>query len=197
MSDKIQLCFDIGYNVGDFTKKCLEEHPECEVVGVEANFNLFQHHTQHKNVKVLHRLASSESDTQTNFFLEPNQSGISTASQAFMDNSRFAKGSKNLPPKSGWWSPTAIKVKSITLDDMIEDYGDPDLIKIDVEGMEKEVLEGAQSIILQHRPYLFVENDRKEKSKELVAYIREMGYLPYWVTTALFNKDNYFEKKEN
>src|SRR5262245_16203407 len=42
------------------------------------------------------------------------------------------------------------------------------LIKIDVEGMEREVLEGARATLAQHRPFLYVENDRAEKSRELI-----------------------------
>ncbi len=44
-----------------------------------------------------------------------------------------------------------------------------ELIKIDVEGMEGEVLAGAASTIARHRPVLYVENDRREKSAALIA----------------------------
>ena len=52
------------------------------------------------------------------------------------------------------------------------------LIKIDVEGAEAEVLRGATSTIAQQRPILYVENNKLEKSGELVALIRNMGYRP-------------------
>src|SRR5262249_54417426 len=38
------------------------------------------------------------------------------------------------------------------------------LIKIDVQGMELDVLEGATSTLQQFRPLLYVENDQPEKS---------------------------------
>jgi len=38
------------------------------------------------------------------------------------------------------------------------------LIKVDVEGMELDVLEGASSTLRQFRPLLYVENDQPEKS---------------------------------
>lgn len=39
-----------------------------------------------------------------------------------------------------------------------------DLIKIDVEGMEVEVLDGAANTILQHRPIVFVETIKSDKN---------------------------------
>jgi FkbM family methyltransferase len=50
------------------------------------------------------------------------------------------------------------------------------LIKIDVEGAEAEVLRGAASTIARQRPILYVENNKLEKSRELVELIRNMGY---------------------
>lgn len=72
------------------------------------------------------------------------------------------------------------------------------LIKIDVEGMEKTVLQGAQETIKKHRPILYVENDRKDKSADLIRFIHSLGYQMYWHTPSLVNlKDNFYNKKEN
>src|SRR5262249_8838432 len=43
------------------------------------------------------------------------------------------------------------------------------LIKIDVEGMELEVLRGAAATLARCRPILYVENDRADKAEALVA----------------------------
>lgn len=48
-----------------------------------------------------------------------------------------------------------------------------DLIKIDVEGMELDVLEGAKRTILSHLPVLYLENNRPDKSGPLLDYISE------------------------
>ena len=69
-------------------------------------------------------------------------------------------------------------------------------IKIDVEGMEVEVLEGAKKIISKHRPILFLENDFSTPNK-LNRYLLDNDYDIFWVITSLFNKDNFFSNNKN
>jgi FkbM family methyltransferase len=70
-------------------------------------------------------------------------------------------------------------------------------IKIDVEGMEQEVLLGAARMIEQWRPWLYVENDRIERSDDLIKQIRDMGYTPYWHITSMYNVENFRHIPEN
>lgn len=71
------------------------------------------------------------------------------------------------------------------------------LIKIDVEGMELDVLQGASKTLAQHRPALYIENDRKDKSPDLIAHLLAAGYRPFWHRPPLYNPDNYFANHEN
>jgi FkbM family methyltransferase len=64
-------------------------------------------------------------------------------------------------------------------------------IKVDVEGMEIEVLQGARETILRHRPALYVENDREERSAALIELVQSLGYDLYWHTPPLFNAENF------
>ncbi len=65
------------------------------------------------------------------------------------------------------------------------------LLKIDVEGMEQEVLEGAIQSIKALWPVLYVENDREEKSQSLIRLIDGLGYTMYWHTPPLYNPNNW------
>jgi FkbM family methyltransferase len=66
-----------------------------------------------------------------------------------------------------------------------------DFLKVDVEGMECEVLAGAQAMLRQRRPLLYIENDRADRSAELLALIRSLGYVPRWHVTPLFSPVNF------
>ena len=71
------------------------------------------------------------------------------------------------------------------------------LLKVDVEGMESEVLLGGRQTIARHRPILYVENDRRENSARLIVLIKEMDYRLYWHLPRLFNPHNFARRAEN
>jgi FkbM family methyltransferase len=71
------------------------------------------------------------------------------------------------------------------------------LVKIDVEGMEQAVLEGARALIARCRPALYVENDRPDKSAALVRTIDGMGYSMFWHRPPLYNPKNFFGCQNN
>lgn len=70
-------------------------------------------------------------------------------------------------------------------------------IKIDVEGHEQAVIAGAAQTIAVFRPVLYVENDRREKSAELIRQIRDLGYVLYWHLPPLFSADNFYRNATN
>lgn len=72
-----------------------------------------------------------------------------------------------------------------------------DFLKIDVEGMEVEVLRGAAAMIKECRPIIYVEADRPERIDELVSVLSEYGYACDWHTPKLFNEDNYKKNPVN
>lgn len=76
-------------------------------------------------------------------------------------------------------------------------FGNCHFIKIDVEGMENAVLEGAQETIEKLKPVLYVENNRQEHSKELIQRLFSMDYRLYWHRPPLFNPKNFFESADN
>jgi len=70
-------------------------------------------------------------------------------------------------------------------------------IKIDVEGMELDVLRGAEATIRRCRPVLYVEDDRESAHGALVAYLEQLGYDMYWQLPPLFNPDNFKGVRDN
>lgn len=86
-------------------------------------------------------------------------------------------------------------VPLVTIDDL--GLSACDLIKVDVEGMEEEVLAGASGTITKFRPVLYVENDRLEKSASLIRFVRDLGYRMWWHLPPLYNPSNFLGNKEN
>ena len=88
------------------------------------------------------------------------------------------------------------QVPKVKLDDTLK-LNRLDFIKIDVEGMEKQVIDGATNLIKKFKPILYVENDRVKKSKDLIKTIFGLGYDIYKHNPPLFNPNNYENNKEN
>ena len=93
----------------------------------------------------------------------------------------------------GWEGGEQVAV--ITLDSL--NLPHCEVIKIDVEGMERKVLLGGRNLIMKHRPVLYVENDRPEQKDALIETIDEFGYDMYWHKPYLYNAENYFGNSEN
>src|SRR5436190_1377589 len=73
-----------------------------------------------------------------------------------------------------------------------------DVIKIDVNGKELEVLSSGEMQIEKHRPVLYFENDFRESSAELLAFvIDKLGYKAYWHPAPIFDEKNFFGNPVN
>ena len=72
-----------------------------------------------------------------------------------------------------------------------------DFIKLDVEGYEAKMLAGAAETIARCRPILYIENDRPEKSADLIQRLFDMDYRLWWHTPLLFSPDNFKGNRTN
>ena len=86
-------------------------------------------------------------------------------------------------------------VPLITIDSL--DLPGCNFFKIDVEGMELQVLRGAEKTIMKYRPIIYTEADRTDKNPALFAYLHELGYRLYRHEPSLYNPNNFFHNPEN
>ncbi len=86
-------------------------------------------------------------------------------------------------------------VPLITLDSM--DLPACHLLKVDVEGMEVDVVTGGEQLIRMYRPIMYLENDREGRSEELLTLIERLEYRAYWHFAQLFNPENFAGDTEN
>jgi FkbM family methyltransferase len=71
------------------------------------------------------------------------------------------------------------------------------ILKIDVEGFELDVLKGSEKLLAEHRPAIYLENDRINASKGLIEYLWSQGYELWWHTPSLFNPNNFYGNKND
>lgn len=185
-----QLCgpgscvFDLGANIGDHTIPLAQHVGERGFVfAFEPQRLIFQTLCANValndlgNVDCIHAAVGASRGTvlipELDYSVEANYGGIEVSS--------FDEGRP---------------VPRVVLDDYLG-VRDANLLKIDVEGMEREVLEGGRAFIERFRPVLYVENDRVERSPPLIALLRELGYRAFWHVVPLFNPANFRRNAEN
>jgi FkbM family methyltransferase len=72
-----------------------------------------------------------------------------------------------------------------------------DLIKADVEGMEADLLAGAEKTIAKFRPLLYMEADGAQAPDAMRILMKLFDYECYWHTPNLFNLDNIEKNPED
>src|SRR6266536_3305425 len=87
----------------------------------------------------------------------------------------------------GAWQ-TGEPVEVVRIDDL--ELAACHLIKVDVEGMERAVLEGASATIARCQPLLYVEADRAAHRDDLLRWLADRGYVMYWHQVPLYSPTN-------
>ena len=90
-------------------------------------------------------------------------------------------------------NPNSIDIKR--LDDL--DIGRIDFIKADVEGMEFDVVSGAESKIEKYRPIIFIEVNSINNSYKFFPWSLEKKYQVYGILNNAYNLKNFYNEKEN
>ena len=90
-------------------------------------------------------------------------------------------------------------VKRVLLDDYLPRLSDcPSFVKVDVEGMEVDVLAGAVHLVERCRPVWHVENNCRKGSKEIIQFFATAGgYSLFWDVHTYFNAQNYNKNTED
>ncbi|MEW5930234.1 MAG: FkbM family methyltransferase [Gemmatimonadota bacterium] len=71
----------------------------------------------------------------------------------------------------------AIEVETVRLDDFVRERGiSPTAVKVDVEGAEVQVLDGARATLAEHRPVIFLSTHGAEVHRASMQLLRELGY---------------------
>jgi len=113
---------------------------------------------------------SNKSKEIVNFYISDIDT-ISTASTEWIDGSRFSNKYK--------WNKI-IQKETLNLDTMISRYGQPDLIKIDVEGYELNVIQGLSK--KQSDICFEWAEEEYDKLNCIIKYLEFLGYYNFGFT---------------
>ena len=185
------LVFDIGANIGN--KTVLFRKLGYKIVSVEPdayNFKLLVNRIKSSSV-VLLNCAVSNKIGESVFYIEEPGSAFNTLSEKW-------KKTLETPEINRWHSErkfhdNQVVVKTITLDSMINKYGRPFYIKIDVEGFELNVLLGLTESI----PIISFEANLPEFTIETLSCINHLFKNYNGVTFNYMVNDEYFELENN
>jgi FkbM family methyltransferase len=78
------------------------------------------------------------------------------------------------------------------------------LLKVDVEGMEGDVIKGAQRTIQAFKPALYIrthynpsDNTLSKESQDVARFVQGLNYDMYWHFARLYFPDNFYGNAEN
>jgi FkbM family methyltransferase len=174
------VCWDIGANIGFYTclfsiltgapgKVVAFEPVRATLRFLSANVAINRLH----NVVVISKALGDRRETREIFYRTPDT----------------AEGTASFRTSIGSYSE---QVEIDTVDHLYNGLNLPDFIKIDVEGYQTEVLNGARRFLKHHQPLVMLEvRERDQDATEgLEAYLRELGYMLFG-----FRKHSLYECK--
>lgn len=65
------------------------------------------------------------------------------------------------------------------------------LLKIDAEGMDFDVLKGAEQTIRRHGPYIYMEAKAGPNTQAAITWLRERGYRCFWHYAMFYTPNNF------
>ena len=169
----MKLAFDIGCNIGQTSDFLLPSYDK--IICFEPNPNLVKQlkNKYLNNDKIIIEEIGLSSEESVKKFYISNSHVVSTMSHDWINNSRFTNVYN--------WNEE-IEINTTTLDTMIEKYGTPYFIKIDVEGYEYEVFMGLTKLL--EETYISFEWAEEQYSKinETISYLQNLGYKNFSFT---------------
>ena len=192
--NKKKCAVDVGVYRGVYSYKLSKEFEH--VYAYEPNPLIYPH--LEKNLKKI-----TNNLTLKNYALS-NSSGIVDLKIPIRTNSFFKNnveelyklGCATIHDNNNFKNYKSVKVKKVKLD---EDLVNVNLgfMKIDVEGHEREVIEGAINLIKINKPVLLIEIEERHNKKpviETINFIKQIGYLAFYCEN---NELHSLEKLKN
>jgi FkbM family methyltransferase len=122
-----------------------------------------------------------------NMGLSDSEGAISLQSVDITENSNFGGLSIETPVNDT--TPDMYSVPISTVDML--DVAKVDFMKLDVEGMERRVLEGATAVITRDQPIIFCECNSLSSGYEIVDFCKPHNYRAFVLSSPAYNPENF------
>ena len=184
------IMFDVGANRGDATLEALKYG--YRVIAIEPAPRVFGELVKNfiygQDVTAL-RMAVSDRDNEILKFYEADEDGLSTLNKDWLTKEGMPYAGK--PYRE-------VYVTTITLDTLARKYGEPDLIKVDVEGAEWNVFKG-MTRAMGKLAFEWTFETLSEREAQL-DYLYEIGYrevAPQYIEHHLKEPTEWFQLKRD
>jgi len=171
------VVYDVGANIGayavafastDAEVYCFEPNP--------LNFELLTKNTS--DLKNVHRINAAATNVAGDIMIQtfdPTEPG--NYGELLINNA------------------VGVSAAAVRLDDL--DIPAPNLIKIDAEGSELGVIQGAINKIRENLPLLCYEAQESPHLDQIYHILTDLGYHLYWAVIRNYNTDNFKQNQEN
>lgn len=182
-----KLFFDIGANIGEYSFIAIQRG--YEVVSVEANPGLIrQLDKKVPSQTVLNKAASSESGKDITLYIHSKNS-LSTVEKKWKQRGRFSW--RGVYADVGTWVKE-VQVPTVTLDELIEEYGVPETIKVDVEEHELDVIRGLSAKV-DHLTFQW-HQESIDNVELILKHLSSIGFTEFGSITINNDGEQYFQK---
>jgi FkbM family methyltransferase len=169
--------YDIGANIGLYTRFAVQRFGAKKVIAFEP---------MKKNIKQLRRnvglrgvnsdvrvITCAVSDKNEKVKLQVDDVQSATASLNRVTGGEPAEGRANIGLDAKTETVEARELDYIFAEN---DLPPPDVLKIDVEGAEMMVLDGAREILSEHQPHLIIETHGPDLARQVLSFLIDEGY---------------------
>ncbi len=191
-----KVIYDIGSCVLHWTRHAKRLWPDAEIILFDAN-----HHCEflYTDYKYYMGILSNVSNTKVKFYLNEMSPGGASYYKEI-----GSADSEKLYPSNRYYM-----VQSMRLDDVVKERGFPlpDLVKMDVQGAERDVMEGGIET-LKHARHLIMEipkkgvcyNQNAPSGESTIKFAEQQGWIcsaPLFSDNGIFDGDFGFSRSEN
>lgn len=171
-----RLILDVGANIGQSVVAFRKLFPNSKIIAIEPNpacldcLEMTRSLVGKDRVQLYIRGAGDKRGV-IDFYVPILSDGTELLQEGSFERAAF-DATVTLERIGGNFQLKASPIEVITLDDIVQNVG---LIKIDAQGYEYNILQGAKQIIAQSSPIIILERDERNEEK-IGNFLAEFGY---------------------